>query len=477
MKHRLFALVLAACLLATPAHAAEDGTGNFVRTKSYQGQFTDLTEQSTFYANVVALYEYGLTVGTTGNTYGAKEPVTVGQVLIFAGRLRSLYRTGDPEAGAAAYTQSTTAKAVPYLRYLQAEGVVGSELDSLLTAYATRAQTAHVLANTLPETALPRVHSDLVNQCYATRRFIPDVTEYTPYFQDILTLYRCGVVVGSDAVGTFYPDSTITRGAVAAMLTRIIDPALRETPGWQLEDLHSLEGIALSDLVAPGSYVQAPATEAEMDGCIRYMLATGSNTLSLRYPALTSTQAQQIMTQALQIIKRYCEQGYNSATCTYTPGGSLTLRFSAVGAGTQLESQRQAALDRAVAVHDQLWQEGRLRSGMTQREIAWVYYTWICENTVYDYEADGTSLSHTPYGLFQYGKAVCDGYTGAYNLFLKLEGIPCSALSGGENHIWTVATLDGTNVHIDTTWGDQDTGADATYFAMTPAQSYQYHPW
>lgn len=47
-----------------------------------------------------------------------------------------------------------------------------------------------MLANTLPEEALPPVHADLVTQAYASRQFITDVTEYTPYYQDILTLYR-----------------------------------------------------------------------------------------------------------------------------------------------------------------------------------------------------------------------------------------------------------------------------------------------
>ncbi len=81
---------------------------------------------------------------------------------------------------------------------------------------------AHVLANTLPEEALPPVHADLVTQAYASRQFITDVTEYTPYYQDILTLYRTGVSVGSDAAGSFLPDQPITRGAAAAMLTRMV---------------------------------------------------------------------------------------------------------------------------------------------------------------------------------------------------------------------------------------------------------------
>ena len=130
----------------------------------------------------------------------------------------------------------------------------------------------------------------------------------------------------------------------------------------------------------------------------------------------------------------------------------------------------------AIAVHDQLWEDGLLTADMTELEKARVYYTWICDNCVYDYGASDNSLSHIAYSLFTRGTAVCDGYTGAYNLLLKLEGIQCTALSNNE-HIWTVAVLDGTQVHIDTTWADSGRTIDYSYFAMTPSQSWNQHPW
>ena len=131
---------------------------------------------------------------------------------------------------------------------------------------------------------------------------------------------------------------------------------------------------------------------------------------------------------------------------------------------------------RSIAVHDALWQQGTITPASTQREIAWAYYQWIAANCTYDDAGDNTSVSHLPYSLFHNGKAVCDGYTGAYNLLLKLEGIDCYALPNA-THIWTVATLDGETVHIDATWGDQGNTGTKQYFAMTPEQSYSLHPW
>ena len=479
MKKRVPALVLALALaLTVPAWAAQDTPDNFVRSKTYAGQFSDLTPESTFYDNVAALYEYGLSVGKADGTFGLRDQLTVGQVVIFAGRIRSLYRTGDTEAGPGAHAgEDDEAAALRYLRYLQAEGVIGTELDEVLSAPATRAQVAHVLASTLPEEVLPAVHQDLVTQAYASRRFITDVTEYTPYYQDILTLYRAGVSVGSDGTGSFLPDQPITRGAAAAMLTRMVDPSLRATPDWDLgKESWSAQGAAMGDLVPLGTYIAAPATAAEMDESVRYMLASNQNTLVLQYPSLSVTSARRVMEAALAAVKTYCEQCYNTVNCTYSADGSITLTFSAASAGDQILTYRDAAMEAAIAVHDALWESGEITTSMSDYEKARVYFTWICDNCVYDYTAGDSSLSHIAYNLFENGTAVCDGYTGAYNLLLKLEGIDCTALSNN-SHIWTVATLDGTDYHIDTTWGDSGPAPNYDYFAMTAEESWQHHSW
>ena len=282
MKKRLFALLLALCLLPMPALAAQDSTDNFVRRKTYAGQFSDLAADSTFYANVSALYEYGLSVGNADGTYGLNAPLTVGQAVIFAARIRSLYRTGSPEAGPASHNADGQPTAMPYLLYLRAEGIaLDTALDSQLTAPATRAQMAHILAGILPEEALPSVHDELVTQGYATRRAITDVNEYTPYCQDILSLYRKGVCMGSDRQGSFRPEARITRGAAAAMLTRMVDPSLRVSPQWSLSDPPAPAGSTLAQLVEPGVRFTAPATAEEMDSAVRYMLSSNSNQLTL----------------------------------------------------------------------------------------------------------------------------------------------------------------------------------------------------
>ncbi len=475
MKKRIPALLLALCLLLTvpPAQAAQE-TG-FARSRVYAGEFSDLTPKTPFYENVAALYEYGLSNGKGNGTFGLGDSVTLGQAVIFAGRIRGLYRTGDAEA-ALAYRRETTPGALAYLRYLQAEGVLEADfVDDYKDFYqpAARAQVAHVLAGVLPEEVLPSVHDELITLAYSSRRFIPDVNEYTPYYQDILTLYRKGVSAGSDEAGSFLPGEPITRGALAAMLTRMLDPALRVQPQWDLSLLYAAVGTTLSDLVEPGNYSLSPSTDEELESSLRYMLAQGEDRIVFYYPGLSEQDARRLMDRSLAVMKAHCEQSYNEVLCT-RGAGLVTLSFSAAGAGSRTQEYRAAAMEAATAVHDQLWNEGTLRPDMTELEKARIYYSWICENCAYDYQAGDNSLSHIPYNLFASGSAVCDGYTGAYNLFLKLEGIRCSTVIQGD-HIWTSATLDGTEYHIDATWGDSGSQIRYDYFAMTPRHSLEIH--
>ena len=315
-------------------------------------------------------------------------------------------------------------------------------------------------------------------QGYALGLYITDVTDYTPYQNDILRLYQCGLSQGSDSRGSFRPDAAITRAEAAAILTRMVDPDLRLSLSWDLSGFESAAGTTLGDLVPAGTLIQAPANEEELDSSIRYMLSRNEHVLNLKYSGLTSVKAGTVMNQALSIVKDYCEQMYNAVSCTYsTQSGALRLEFSAANvSAAQLSSYREDAMERAIQVHDSLWKAGTLHAGMTEKEIARVYFTWICQNTAYDYSADKNSLSHIAYTLFHDGKAVCDGYTGAYNLLLKLEGIDCWTQSNSD-HIWTVAELDGTLYHIDTTWGDSSAAIQYQYFAMTPEQAWTAHRW
>lgn len=65
--------------------------------------------------------------------------------------------------------------------------------------------------------------------------------------------------------------------------------------------------------------------------------------------------------------------------------------------------------------------------------------------------------SRTPYGALINGKAVCMGYTTAFQLFmdyLNIESIIVNAEANGEEHAWNMVKLGGDWYHVDVTWGD-----------------------
>ena len=215
-----------------PDGAAEDAPP-FIRTLLYEGAFSDLALEDEHYESVAALYEYGLAVGRNDGTFGAADDVTVAEMLTFAARIRSAYDTGDAEAGAASVGLAEDAPwYAGYVEYLRAAGVIADEFEGLYDSAAARAQVAHVLANVLDESWFDARNAAVVTEGYATRQYITDVDDYTPYQQDVLTLYRRGIVQGFDETGSFLPDRPITRGEAAAMLTRVIDPSLRINIVW-----------------------------------------------------------------------------------------------------------------------------------------------------------------------------------------------------------------------------------------------------
>ena len=96
----------------------------------------------------------------------------------------------------------------------------------------------------------------------------------------------------------------------------------------------------------------------------------------------------------------------------------------------------------------------------------------------------GQQLSHTAYGALATGKAVCDGYTYAFQLLCSYAGIPATTVigtaqventaadNGQENHAWNLVRIGNEYYYCDPTWddtGDQYLDSDGTF--ITAPQS------
>ncbi len=105
---------------------------------------------------------------------------------------------------------------------------------------------------------------------------------------------------------------------------------------------------------------------------------------------------------------------------------------------------------------------------MSQEDIAWALYSWLCSNVEYDqrYYSDKSSMpyeSQTALGALRDGTAICGGYSHALKLLFEKAGIPCFNVTGvyyGEYHMWNIACLDGRWLWFDAT---SDRGSDGQF--------------
>lgn len=480
LEHLVLTLLLpVALLLSVGVQATAEPSGTLLpRQRTYEGQFTDLDPASWYYGYAVSCYEYGLFNGR-GNGFDPDADITLGELLALSARIHAAY-AGDT------ISEETDGLPwfTPYVLYLDERGILDNSIADWVEP-ATRAQLAAIFALTLPETCYSAPNDALVTQAHASGGYIPDVTAQTPYSSQILWMYRQGLLGGMDDYGSYWPDRTTTRAEVAAVVMRIVEPSLRITLSWNLDRLSHWESSAGRTLA---SLIEAPESvsldffygdDGTVDALVRQMLAANENTLTLHYRGpYADSDISAIAQVFVDCVKSYCEQMYNHVLVRgNNREGIATLIFSATACSDrQLAHYRELTMAKAIEVHDMLWETGQLTSGMSQYEIARVYFRWLCEHCVYDDPGASNlySTSHIAYSALINGKAVCDGYTGAYNLFLKLEGIDCRALAN-DTHIWTVATLDGVEYHIDTTWGDQAGYIDMRFFGMTPEQSARVH--
>ena len=463
----------------TETEAGSGSTAPFAPLRSYDSRFADVKSGDWFAPAVVSAYEYGLLEGRGEKTFAPAGSVTIAEMLTIAARLHAIYTTGSDDCIPAAPLGKSWYQ--PYVDYLQDEKLLDTSFEGFYLLPASRAQMAGIFAFALPAEWYEEPNAELVTTAYASGDFIADVTLKTPYRSEILMMYRRGLLSGTDDAGSFCPNRSVSRAEVAALLTRVVEPETRLTLTWKVSPYHSARGATLAGLVKAPQETALPSgakDTAAIDALVRDMLARGEHTITLQYSKALTSSAATALTQAFtSCVKTYCEQMYNAVSCKSYSTGKVRLTFSSTACtDTQLETYRTKALAAAIKVHDALWESGELSYGMSQYEIARVYYQWLCEHCRYDDGAGDDSLSHLAYGALVDGLAVCDGYTGAYNLLLKLEGIDCTALFN-DSHIWTVATLDGRSYHIDVTWGDQYGRTDLRYFGMTAEQSRKYHPW
>lgn len=220
IRRRLGCLLLAAAMLLSTIPAAfaapTPGMDNFKRVRTYTaGTFSDVSEGVWYTDSIKAAYEFGLAEGSAGK-FDRKSNMTVQEAATLAARLHAIYNTGSTDV-----LKPSTPWYQVYLDYALANGIINQSQVTNRKAYATRAECAAMLAKAIPTKELTSINT-------VEDGAIPDVPASFPYYNDIYTLYRAGILTGNDAEGTFTPDAPIDRVSMITIATRIVDKTLRQ---------------------------------------------------------------------------------------------------------------------------------------------------------------------------------------------------------------------------------------------------------
>lgn len=140
---------------------------------------------------------------------------------------------------------------------------------------------------------------------------------------------------------------------------------------------------------------------------------------------------------------------------------------NAVLSNEEIYRQQNEAMEAAYAISKQLHDSGKIKSGMTQKEIAQVYYDYLQKLGVkvgdvgFGAKNPGENMKYdTVYSCLVQKSANCMGRAAAYNVLMHIEGISAQAVqchgadaAEGNNHVLNRVVLDGVEYVCD--WGNK----------------------
>ena len=213
MKKSTF-LQLCTSALAVISLTVTANAKGFTKTNEYtQGKFSDVLENQWYAREVESAYELGFMNGQSDTLFAPEGNVTVAEGITMASRVHSIYngKTIAEVKGGSWYDM--------YVAYAEENALIDEGQFSNFDRNIMRYEMAVMFAN-----SMPKEYFAAKNDINA----IPDVDKEEPYFEQLLMLYRAGVVLGSDDYGNFYATNPIKRSETAAIINRVALPENRK---------------------------------------------------------------------------------------------------------------------------------------------------------------------------------------------------------------------------------------------------------
>ena len=214
MKNTLFSKLLASALAVLALTTVISAKG-FTKTEEYPtGKFTDVPENQWYAGEVKSAFELGFMKGQSDTLFAPNGNVTVAEGITMASRVHSIYNGTEIKSvtGGKWYDM--------YIAYAKENGLIK---DGQFTNYdrnIMRYEMAVMFAN-----AMAKDYFTAKNDI----KDIPDVAETEEYYDELMMLYKAGVVLGSDEYGNFYATNPIKRSETAAIINRVALPENRKS--------------------------------------------------------------------------------------------------------------------------------------------------------------------------------------------------------------------------------------------------------
>ena len=205
-KTSLISLVCALVLVLSVSVCAS----GFEKKRTYsEGMFSDIKAGAWYVNDIKNAYELEFLNGKGDGVMAPDGNVTVAEAITIASRLHSIYNSREIPAVSGNQWYDM------YISYAKNAGIIDENAFGSYDRPVRRYEMAVMFAN-----ALPKSYYNAKNSINA----IPDINENEEYADELLMLYRAGVVLGSDKYGTFHPTNSIKRCEAAAIINRAALP-------------------------------------------------------------------------------------------------------------------------------------------------------------------------------------------------------------------------------------------------------------
>lgn len=178
--------------------------------------FTDVSSKTWCYSGVKTAYNKGIMLGYTDKTFRPNNNVSWAEAITIAARIHAAYNDNliaepEPERGLVHDLLQILLRA----RHAALGNSGGGKLSQSINRY----NLAYLFAKTIDDQDMPKICD------YA----IGDLSSIPGYYKaSVEKLYAAGVMIGVDSSYRFCGTSTTSRGQIATVIARLVEPALRQ---------------------------------------------------------------------------------------------------------------------------------------------------------------------------------------------------------------------------------------------------------